>query len=194
MDRTGYDISGLAEHHFQREGYECSPNVLMLALHLCHITRNIRIGCRLQHRADVAPIGWRGLMHGRLADQRPGRLRRRARLSLPRGRELRGADPRPGRQPRALEEQVDIIFKSFNERAFAHQGKHYTIRRGALPGLRGPGAHPGAAPEDAARRVLAPVVSASQRALDFMAKHGIKGFIGGARRQGGPATSGPRLP
>ena len=26
-----------------------------------------------------------------------------------------------------FEEQVEIIFKSFNERAFSHQGKHYTI-------------------------------------------------------------------
>ena len=45
MDRTGYDTFWLAEHHFQREGYECIPNVLMLALHLCHLTRNIKIGC-----------------------------------------------------------------------------------------------------------------------------------------------------
>ena len=59
MDRTGYDTFWLAEHHFQREGYECIPNVLMLALHLCHITRNIRDWLRLQHRADVAPAsGW----------------------------------------------------------------------------------------------------------------------------------------
>ncbi|HET8530822.1 MAG TPA: LLM class flavin-dependent oxidoreductase, partial [Methylomirabilota bacterium] len=52
MDRTGYDIFWLAEHHFQREGYECIPNVLMLALHLCHLTRNIRIGCGF----NIAPM------------------------------------------------------------------------------------------------------------------------------------------
>src|SRR4029450_12948277 len=52
MDRTGYDIYWLAEHHFQREGYECIPNVLMLALHLCHITKNIRIGCGF----NIAPM------------------------------------------------------------------------------------------------------------------------------------------
>jgi hypothetical protein len=28
MDRTGYDTYWLDEHHFQREGYECIPNVL----------------------------------------------------------------------------------------------------------------------------------------------------------------------
>ena len=25
MDRTGYDTLWMAEHHFQREGYECIP-------------------------------------------------------------------------------------------------------------------------------------------------------------------------
>jgi len=34
MDRTGYNTFWMAEHHFQREGYECIPNVLMAALHL----------------------------------------------------------------------------------------------------------------------------------------------------------------
>ena len=34
LDRRGYDTFWLAEHHFQREGYECIPNVLMLALDL----------------------------------------------------------------------------------------------------------------------------------------------------------------
>ncbi len=45
MDRTGYDTFWLAEHHFQREGYEVIPNVLMLALHLAQKTKNIKIGC-----------------------------------------------------------------------------------------------------------------------------------------------------
>ena len=36
MDRTGYDTFWMAEHHFQREGYECIPNILMMAVHLAH--------------------------------------------------------------------------------------------------------------------------------------------------------------
>ena len=41
-----------------------------------------------------------------------------------------------------FEEQVDIIFKSFNQRAFSHQGKYYTLPpHGALPRLRSPGDH-----------------------------------------------------
>jgi luciferase-like monooxygenase len=35
----------MALHHFQPEGTELIPNVLMMAMHLCGVTRNIRIGC-----------------------------------------------------------------------------------------------------------------------------------------------------
>ncbi len=45
MDRLGYDTFWMAEHHFQREGYECIPNVLMMAVHLAQVTQHIRIGC-----------------------------------------------------------------------------------------------------------------------------------------------------
>ena len=61
MDRVGYDTFWMAEHHFQREGYECIPNVLMAALHLAHVTKNIRLGFGVvlmppgfQHPARVA--------------------------------------------------------------------------------------------------------------------------------------------
>ena len=38
MDRLGYDTLWLAEHHFQHEGYECIPNILLLSVHLAHFT------------------------------------------------------------------------------------------------------------------------------------------------------------
>ena len=45
LDRSGYDTFWLAEHHFQPEGYECLPNLLMLSVHLAHLTQNIKFGC-----------------------------------------------------------------------------------------------------------------------------------------------------
>ena len=45
MDALGYDTLWLAEHHFQHEGYECIPNILMLAVHLAHVTKRLKIGC-----------------------------------------------------------------------------------------------------------------------------------------------------
>ena len=45
LDRLGFDSFWMAEHHFQPEGYECIPNILMLAVHLAHVTERINIGC-----------------------------------------------------------------------------------------------------------------------------------------------------
>src|SRR5207253_8004528 len=52
MDEYGYDTLWLAEHHFQYEGYECLPNILMLAVHLAHLTKQLRIGCGF----NIAPM------------------------------------------------------------------------------------------------------------------------------------------
>src|SRR5256714_10346050 len=45
MDERGYDTFWMAEHHFQPEGTELIPNLLMMAMHLCGVTKNINIGC-----------------------------------------------------------------------------------------------------------------------------------------------------
>ena len=45
MEELGYDTFWSAEHHFQREGYECIPNLLLLYVHLAHITKNLKFGC-----------------------------------------------------------------------------------------------------------------------------------------------------
>ena len=52
MDEQGFDAFWLAEHHFQPEGYECIPNVLLLALHLTHLTQRLNIGCGF----NIAPM------------------------------------------------------------------------------------------------------------------------------------------
>ena len=187
MDRTGYDTFWLAEHHFQREGYECIPNVLMLALHLCHVTRNIKIGCGfniapmwhpIRMAEDYATVDW--LTRGRVV------------FGVGRGYHTREVesfgspmlDQDANRE--LFEEQVDLIMKSFNERAFAHHGKHYDIPP-AVPyrgyELREITLVP--RPRTLPVECWQPVVSASQRALDFMARHNIKGIIGGGAAAGG---------
>ena len=128
MDRAGYDTFWLAEHHFQREGYECIPNILMLAIHLCHITERLKIGSGF----NIAPM-WHPL---RLAeDYATADILTGGRVIFGVGRgyhtrevEVFGAPMLDGDANRELfEEQVDIIFKSFNERSFSHHGKHYDI-------------------------------------------------------------------
>jgi alkanesulfonate monooxygenase SsuD/methylene tetrahydromethanopterin reductase-like flavin-dependent oxidoreductase (luciferase family) len=52
MDEHGYHALWLAEHHFQHEGYECIPNIMMAAVHLAHLTQRLRIGCGF----NIAPM------------------------------------------------------------------------------------------------------------------------------------------
>jgi alkanesulfonate monooxygenase SsuD/methylene tetrahydromethanopterin reductase-like flavin-dependent oxidoreductase (luciferase family) len=85
-----------------------------------------------------------------------------------------------------FEEQVELLFKSFNNRSFSHHGKHYDIPpdvpyRGY--DLKEITLVP--RPRHLPVECWQPIVSASQRALDFMAKYGIKGVIGGGAASGG---------
>jgi alkanesulfonate monooxygenase SsuD/methylene tetrahydromethanopterin reductase-like flavin-dependent oxidoreductase (luciferase family) len=50
MDERGYDTFWMAEHHFQPEGTELIANLLMMAMHLCGITKNLTIGCGFNRR------------------------------------------------------------------------------------------------------------------------------------------------
>ena len=187
MDRAGYDTFWLAEHHFQREGYECIPNILMLAVHLAHLTERIKIGCGF----NIAPM-WHPL---RLAeDFATADILTGGRVVFGVGRgyhtrevESFGAPMLDQDANRELfEEQIEIIFKAFDEPAFSHRGKHYSIpprvpyRGYELEEIT-------LVPRPPRRPVECwqPVVSASQRGLDFMAKYGIKGIIGGGAASGG---------
>ena len=89
-----------------------------------------------------------------------------------------------------FEEQVEIIMKAFNEDSFSFEGKFYTIPpevpyRGYT--LKEITLVP--RPKTLPVETWQPVVSASQRAMDFMAKHDIKGIIGGGAAAGGAAEA-----
>ena len=187
MDRLGYGTFWMAEHHFQPEGTECIPNVLLMALHLTHLTKNLRIGCgfnitpmwhplRLAEDYAMADI----LSHGRVV------------FGVGRGYHTRevesfGApliDQAANRE--LFEEQVEIIFKSFNEESFSHKGKHYTLPpevpyRGYTLKELTLVPRPVRLPVECWQ----PIQGGTQRALDFMAKHGICGVIGGGSAEGG---------
>ena len=178
MDELGYDVLWMAEHHFQREGYECIPNLLILSQHLCQFTKRLKFGCGF----NILPM-WHPI---RLAEDYAmvdiltgGRVI----LGVGRGYHTRevetfGApmlDPDANRQ--LFEEQFEIIMKAFKEDSFSHKGKNYTIppevpyRGYTLKDvtLVPRPVHP--------VEVWQPVVSGSERGMDFMAKHGIKGLI-----------------
>ena len=181
MDECGYHAIWLAEHHFQHEGYECLPNILMLAVHLAHVTPRIKIGCGF----NIAPM-WHPL---RLAeDFATADILTRGRTIFGVGRgyhsrevETFGAPILDQEANRELfEEQVEIILKSFNQESFSHQGKHYTLPP-AVPYRGYELREITLVPRPVHRPVecCQPIVSAKPRALDFMVRHRIKGVIGG---------------
>ena len=181
MDALGFDTLWLAEHHFQHEGYECIPNILMLAVHLAQVTKRLRTGCGF----NIAPM-WHPL---RLAEDFAVAdilTKGRTIFGVGRGYHTRevesfGAPMQDANANRELfEEQVEIIFKAFNQESFSHKGKHYTLpppvpyRGYELKELT-------LVPRPINRPVECwqPIVSANARGLDFMVRHGIKGAVGG---------------
>jgi alkanesulfonate monooxygenase SsuD/methylene tetrahydromethanopterin reductase-like flavin-dependent oxidoreductase (luciferase family) len=187
MDRVGFNAFWMAEHHFQPEGYEGIPNVVMMALHLAHVTQHLKIHCGF----NITPM-WHPL---RLAeDFAMADILSYGRVIFGVGRgyhtrevETFGAPLLDQAANRELfEEQVDIIFKAFENESFSHRGKYYTLppevpyRGYTLKELT-------LVPRPLRQPVECwqPIQSGSDRAFDFMAKHGICGVIGGGSAEGG---------
>ena len=181
MDEHDYSILWLAEHHFQHEGYECIPNIMMVAVHLAHLTTRLRIGCGF----NITPM-WHPL---RLAeDFATADILTGGRVVFGVGRGYHSREVETFGSPMLdaeanrvlLEEQVDILMKSFHSERFTHRGQHYTLPP-AVP-YRGYELRDLTLVPRPLRQPVEcwqPVVSASARGLDFMMKHRIKGLIGG---------------
>ena len=188
LDRLGYDEFWMAEHHFQPEGYECIPNLLMLSLYLSSQTERLKFGCGF----NIAPM-WHPL---RLAeDFAMADILTKGRVIFGVGRgyhtrevETFGSPMLDGDANRDLfEEQVEVILKAFNNQSFSHHGKIYDLPPKGLPYRGYELEEITMVPRPVNRPVECwqPIVSAGQRAMDFMCKHGIKGIIGGGAVTGG---------
>ena len=189
MEELGYDTFWSAEHHFQHEGYECIPNLLMMYVHLAHLTKNLKFGCGF----NVNPM-WHPL---RLAeDYATADILTGGRVIFGVGRGYHSREVDTFGAPSTLtdndanrelfEEQTEIIMKAFNEESFSYKGKYYDLPpevpyRGYT--LKEITLVP--RPRNLPVETWQPIVSASQRAMDFMVKHGIKGIIGGGAAAGG---------
>jgi alkanesulfonate monooxygenase SsuD/methylene tetrahydromethanopterin reductase-like flavin-dependent oxidoreductase (luciferase family) len=181
MDEHGFHILWLAEHHFQHEGYECLPNILMVAVHLAHLTSRLRIGCGF----NITPM-WHPLRLAEdfaTADILTGG---RTVFGVGRGYHTRevetfGAPMLDADANRDLfEEQVEILMKAFHSESFSHRGRHYSLPP-AVP-YRGYQLRELTLVPRPLRQPVEcwqPIVSASARGLDFMIKHRIRGLIGG---------------
>ncbi len=187
MDKLGYGALWMAEHHFQPEGTETLPNIILLAMHLVHKTQRLKIGTGF----NIVPM-WHPL---RLAeDYAVADILSEGRVIFGVGRgyhtrevETFGSPLMDQEANRELfEEGVEIIFKAFNNDRFSHKGKNFTIPpevpyRGYQ--LKEITLVP--RPERLPVECWQPIQGGSTRALEFMAKMGIQGMVGGGSAEGG---------
>jgi alkanesulfonate monooxygenase SsuD/methylene tetrahydromethanopterin reductase-like flavin-dependent oxidoreductase (luciferase family) len=177
MDALGYYALWTAEHHFQREGYECLPNLVQLGLWLATQTRRLKFGCAF----NVLPM-WHPI---RLAeDYAMADIVTDGRVIMGVGRgyhtrevETFGApllDANANRE--YFEEQLQLLLKCFNEEEFHFTGKYFECPpRVPYRGyeLRDITCIP--RPKHLPVEVWMPI--ASGRTIEMMARYGLKAMV-----------------
>ena len=128
MDELGYYALWTAEHHFQHEGYEVFPNLILLGTWLATQTRRLKFGCAF----NVLPM-WHPIRLAEDFAQADIMTGGRVIMGVGRGYHTRevetfGAPMLDNKANQELfEEQMEVLLKCFNEESWSHKGKHYTI-------------------------------------------------------------------
>ena len=177
MDELGFYALWMAEHHFQREGYECIPNIILLGTHLAARTKRLKFGCAF----NIVPM-WHPL---RLAeDYAMADILTDGRIIFGVGRgyhsrevETFGAPVIDNDANRELfEEQMEIILKAFGEDSFSHRGKRFVIPpKVDYRGYELDEITLVPRPKRLPVEMWQPVVSG--RSIGFMAERGVKGVV-----------------
>ncbi|MBI3637190.1 MAG: LLM class flavin-dependent oxidoreductase [Candidatus Rokubacteria bacterium] len=177
MDALGYHCLWMAEHHFQHEGYEVFPNLILLSTWLATQTKRLKFGCAF----NILPM-WHPVRLAEdyaMADIMTGG---RVIMGVGRGYHTRevesfGAPMLDNQANKELfEEQMDILLKCFNEESWSHHGKHYDIPP-AVPYRGYDMREVTCVPRPIHRPVEIWQPIASGKTLDYIATRGIKGMI-----------------
>ena len=142
-DSLGYDTMWLTEHHFQHEGYEVLPNLILFGVHAASRTEHLRFG----QMFNVVPQ-WHPL---RLAEDfalahylTGGRMEFGVgRGTVPREAESLGTVVASGDNEMAaeldrinrevFEESMEIIKLAWSNERFSFRGKHFTLPPDGIP-------------------------------------------------------------
>jgi alkanesulfonate monooxygenase SsuD/methylene tetrahydromethanopterin reductase-like flavin-dependent oxidoreductase (luciferase family) len=177
MDELGYHCLWTAEHHFQHEGYEVFPNLILLSTWLATQTRRLKLGCAF----NILPM-WHPV---RLAeDYAFADIVTGGRVVMGVGRGYHTREVESFGAPMLdnaankefFEEQMEVLLKCFDEESFSHHGKHYDIpppvpyRGYTLQEVT-------CVPRPIHRPVEIWQPIASGKTLDYIASRGIKGMI-----------------
>jgi alkanesulfonate monooxygenase SsuD/methylene tetrahydromethanopterin reductase-like flavin-dependent oxidoreductase (luciferase family) len=177
MDELGFYCLWTAEHHFQHEGYEVFPNLILLSTWLATQTRRLKLGCAF----NVLPM-WHPVRLAEdyaMADIMTGG---RVVFGVGRGYHTRevesfGAPMLDNDANKALfEEQMDVLLKCFKEESWSHHGQQYTIPP-AVPYRGYDLKEVTCVPRPVNRPVEIWQPIASGRTLAYIAQRGIKGMM-----------------
>ena len=177
MDTRGFYCMWMAEHHFQHEGYECIPNLILMGVHLAGQTKNLKFG----QAFNIIPM-WHPLRVAEdfaMADILTGG---RMIFGVGRGYHSRevetfGAPVIDNDANRELFlEQMEVILKAFNEESWSHHGKYYTIPP-AVPYRGYDLTEITMVPRPVNRPVEIWQPIASGRTLNYIAARGIKAMV-----------------
>ena len=142
-DSLGFDTMWLTEHHFQYEGYEVLPNLILFGQHLAGQTKNLRLGqmfnvvpqwnpLRLAEDFAIADIITGGRMEFGVGR---GTVPREA---WPLGTVVASGDndmsaehDRINRQ--IFEESMEIIKRAWTNERFSFRGEHFTLPADDIP-------------------------------------------------------------
>ncbi len=179
MEEQGYYALWMAEHHFQREGYECVPNLLMLSTYLATQTQRLKFGCAF----SIVPM-WHPI---RLAeDYAMADILTNGRVIFGVGRGYHTREVETMGSPMAdndankelFEEQMEVLFKAFNEEQFSHRGKNYTIpAQVEYRGYQLEDVTLVPRPINRPVQIWQPIVSG--RTIEYIAQNGINGVVHG---------------
>ena len=177
LDDLGYYCMWTAEHHFQREGYECLPNLILLGVHLAGLTKSIKFGSAF----NIVPM-WHPL---RLAeDFAMADILTGGRLIFGVGRGYHSREVETFGAPvidndankEYFEEQMEVILKAFNEDSFSHHGKFFNIPPDVpYRGYQLKEVTLVPRPANLPVEIWQPI--ASGRSLEYIARKGIKGMV-----------------
>jgi alkanesulfonate monooxygenase SsuD/methylene tetrahydromethanopterin reductase-like flavin-dependent oxidoreductase (luciferase family) len=177
MDELGFYCLWTAEHHFQHEGYEVFPNLILLSTWLATQTKRLKLGCAF----NVLPM-WHPVRLAEdfaMADIMTGG---RVIMGVGRGYHTRevesfGAPMLDNDANKALfEEQMDVLMKCFDEESWSHHGEHYDIPP-AVPYRGYDLKEVTCVPRPIHRPVEIWQPIASGRTLEYIATRGIKGMV-----------------
>jgi alkanesulfonate monooxygenase SsuD/methylene tetrahydromethanopterin reductase-like flavin-dependent oxidoreductase (luciferase family) len=142
-DDLGYDTLWLTEHHFQHEGYEVTPNLILFGLHLAGITRRLRQGqafnivpqwhpLRLAEDFATADI----LSGGRMVfGVGRGTVPREAQTlgSVIASQDNAMADELDRLNRERFEEGMEVIKAAWSQERFSFHGRHYDYPPPGIP-------------------------------------------------------------